>query len=64
MSGHLRDEVYMIYCEGTNDKSKDETSGSQEKFMNRRSIILVEKLVIFRSANLRPRMLTGTEVEL
>jgi hypothetical protein len=64
MSRHLRDEVHVIYCEGTNDNGENETSGSQEKFVNRRGVILVEKSASFNSGNLRLRMLTGTEVTL
>jgi len=63
MSRHLRDEVHVIYCKGTNDNGKNETNGSQDKFVNGRGIILVEKSASFRVANLQLRMLT-TEVAL
>lgn len=64
MSRHLRDEVHVIYCEGTNDNGENETSGGQEKFVNGRGIILAEKSASFSAVNLRLRMLTGTEVAL
>ena len=54
----------MIYREGTDDNSKDKTSGSQEEFVKRCGIILIEKSASFRAANLWLRMLTGTEVVL
>lgn len=42
MSRHLRDEVHVIYCKGTNDNGENETSGSQEKFVDGGGIILME----------------------
>lgn len=39
----------MIYCEGTNDKAKDEAGGSQEKLVNRGGIVLVKGLASARA---------------
>lgn len=64
MSRHLRDEIHVIYCEGTNDNGKYETGCSQEKLVNRCGIILVGRSASFRAANLQLRVLTSTEVEL